>query len=82
MPTRSFPLTQTAALSVAAVAAACGSDGSDVQQSDLSCEVRPSETLRARIEPLLVDDNVSSESANNARGRRLKLLAINFTIDP
>ena len=60
MPARSFPLALTAAISVAAVAAACGSDGSDVQQGELSCEVRPSDTFRARIEPLLADDNVSS----------------------
>lgn len=60
MQARPFSVTLVGAVVVAAVAAACGSDGGAGQQGEESCQVRPSETFRARIEPLLVDDNVSS----------------------
>lgn len=57
---QSLPLALIAVVVGAAVAAACASNADEVQQGELSCEVRPSETFRDRIEPLLVDDNVTT----------------------
>jgi hypothetical protein len=51
----------TLAVLVASVAASCsGNEDSAAQPSELSCEVKPSQTFHDRIQPLLADDNVST----------------------
>lgn len=48
-------------IAVAAAAASCGPSEVAVQQpNEVDCDVKPSQTFQDRIEPLLVDDNVST----------------------
>lgn len=64
------------ALFGAAAAASCSSNQpAEVQQSELHCEVKPSQTFHDRIEPLLADDNVSTCNQCHLSGVNLSAFA-------
>jgi hypothetical protein len=57
---RSATLSLLLAMAAAAALGSCGGESTSVDSAELSCDVKPSQTFRDRVEPLLREDDVST----------------------